>query len=441
MNDLKYALVRTFIARAFAALGALGLLFVVGRIYGPVGVGVMALAQAILLGSGLLARGGMDNALMRYVGQKPSYSHSLLYLRWALVRGISAGLLISVLLVLFRGWLETFFESPGLSAMLLGIAFSVPAYVAAFLLSGFFKGVRMPATACLMENGSVALFAACFLAVWHRFFVVEGYAVIGWVYLMAVLLVVLQGAVQLWCWSNRNKKFEGIVEEDLIDYEQFRSTSRAFFVTTFAGFMQSVLAVMIAGWLLVSADLGLFKSSQQLGMLIAFILVVINAIFPPRFAALYHQGEIGALSRLARQGAVLGIVAAMPLMLLCLIFPAWVLGWFGDGFTEAAPLLRVIALAQFVNVATGSVSFLLNMTGHEKLIRNIALLCNALGLVGFWVLIPLFGPIGAALALAFVLVVQNLVALFYVWRVLGIWTLPGPNALAFLGVKTKVERS
>lgn len=441
-SDLGVALLRTFSARGIAALGALGLLFVVGRLYGPAGVGVLALAQAVLLGASLLARGGMDNALMRYVGQDHDSAHVLLYFRWALIKGLLAGVLVSSAVLMARDWLESQFGSPGLSSMLLGISLAVPAYVVAFLLSGFFKGIRMPATASLMENGSVALLAALILVVWHFLVGVEGYAAVGFAHLVAAWLVVMQGGGQVWLWYRRVKTAGVLVARaKMVSYEQFCSTSRAFFATTFATFMQNVLAIMVAGWFLSTAELGLFKSSQQVGMLIAFILLVLNAIFPPRFAALYYQGKVAALSRLARQGVLIGVVVAMPLLLICLIFPVWVLAWFGEGFAGAAPLLRLIALAQLINVATGSVGFLLNMTGHEKLMRNIALFCNFLGLLGFWLLVPPLGPIGAAIALAFILITQNLVSLFYVWRVLGIWTLPCPNLLALLGVKTRAQKA
>jgi O-antigen/teichoic acid export membrane protein len=208
-----------------------------------------------------------------------------------------------------------------------------------------------------------------------------------------------------------------------------------------AGFMQSVLSIIVAGWLLSESGLGLFKTSQQTATLINFVLIVINAIFPPRFASLHREGNISALGRLARQGALLGVAIAAPLLLVCLLVPGWVLGLFGSEFSQAVPLLRILALAQLVNVATGSVGFLLNMTGHETLMRNLALICNAIGLSMFFLLIPLFGPLGAAMALAFVLVVQNLVALYFVWRKLGIWTLPLPNVLSGLGISPEVDET
>ncbi|WP_421722100.1 lipopolysaccharide biosynthesis protein [Alloalcanivorax xenomutans] len=445
-GEMGQALIRTFIARAIAALGALALALVIGRLYGPAGVGVYALAQGLLLGAGLLSRTGMDNALMRYVGQDHSSPFVLRYLRWAVTRCFIISLVAAAILWVGRPWFEALFDATGLAGVLTGIALAVPAYAFGFLLSGFFKGIRKPATACLLENGSVALVAGVLILVWEKTGNSAGLTIIGYAYAVAAWLVALQGGYQVWRWCRRQPWWSRRAEQATssegapVSLAQFTATSRAFFMTNLASFMQQVLGVMVAGWLLSSTDLGLFKSSQQTATLIGFILIVINAIFPPRFASLYHQGQIAALGRLARQGALLGAVVAAPLLLLCLVFPGWVLSWFGDGFQNGAPLLRMIALAQLVNVSTGSVGFLLNMTGHERLMRNIALICNALGLLAFFVLIPPFGALGAALALAFVLVVQNLVALLFVWRRLGIWTLPGPNLLALIGIKSSVVR-
>ena len=434
-SEIGFTLLRTFIARSVAAFGSLVLLFVVGKLYGSTGVGVVALAQALMLGAVLLARCGMDSALMRYIGQDASSIHIKLYLRWAVLLGVFLSFIVSGLLLLSRRWLEDRFGSPGLSSILVGVSFSVPAYVVSLLLAGFFKGVRMPATACLMENGLIALLAAIYLMIWDWWGPVAGYKTVGWVYFFSSITVSIFGCFQVRSWFRRNSLF---CVGDAVRRKEFLSTSVDFFVSTFAFFFQNVIAVMLAGWLLVPSDLGLFKVSQQIGLLIAFILIVLNAIFPPRFANLFYQGDFQELARLAKQGALVGGVMALPFFVICFIFAEWVLAWFGEGFSNAVPLLRVIALAQLLSVVSGSVAFLLNMTGHQKLMRNIALICNLLGLLAFCILIPCLGPLGAAMALAFTLVAQNFVSLFYVWRVLGIWTLPVPNLLEKLGVATFV---
>ncbi|WP_280545693.1 MULTISPECIES: oligosaccharide flippase family protein [unclassified Halomonas] len=434
-GEMVLTLARTFVARGIAALGALFLVMVLGRTFGPTGVGIYALAHSIILGIGLLSRYGMDNALMRYVGQDIRSPHAMTYLFWACRRAVLLSLMASVLMFLMRSVLVEVFEAGGLGDVLVGMAVAAPAFTLGFLLSGFFKGVRMPATACLLENGSVALMAAVLLWGWRELVSEPQMAAIGWAYAAAAWGVLLQGCWQLWRWHRQRRRSGEWSDAVMVDRYQFTATSQAFFVMSLASFMQTVLGIMVAGWLLSSAELGHFKTAQQAAMLISFILIVLNAVIPPRFASLYREGKDIEMGRLARQGALLGVVVASPLLFICLVVPEWVLSLFGAEFSEAVTLLRVIALAQLINVGTGSVGFLLNMTGHETLMRNVALICNAVGLGLFLVLIPALGPMGAALALAFVLVVQNLVALFFVWRRLGIWMLPTPNVLRLAGIQ------
>lgn len=442
-GDLAVNLIRTFLARAVAALGSLVLLVVVGRYYGPAAVGVLAIAQSALVGAGMLAKGGMDNALMRYVGQSPDSKYVFTYLAWAIKPALLLSVFISVVLFYSRFWVSEQFGASGLAEVLSGIAFAVPAFVLAYIFSGFFKGIRMPATACLMENGIISLVAG--VVVWlflNLQFLREDLTILGIAYFLAAIVVLFQGVIQFAIWKKRWVQ-KSISKElaDCVTKESFNSTSRAFFASSMANFMQSVVAILIAGWMLDNSDLGLFKTAQQLGMLIAFILLVINAIFPPRFAGLFKNGDIAGLTRLAKMGALVGIVFVSPLVIICIVFPEWVLNWFGPEFSQAAWLLRIIVIGQLVNVATGSVGFLLSMTGHEKLMRDISLVCNALGLFVFFVFIKWFGVLGAALALALVLVVQNLSFLYFVWIKLGIWTLPTPNLLALFRVQTQAKLS
>ena len=433
-SDSGKVLVRTFLAKAISALGVLGLVAVVGRLYGPQGLGVFALAQSILIGAGIIARRGMDGALIRFVGRDHHAPQVGRYLLWAIKRSLFVSVPFALLLIAVRVAIGRFFSIPDLSAVLVGIGLAVPFYSCAFLLSAFFKGVRRPATAAFLENGSISLLTGLFVLIIGYGFGDLRLSLVGIAYMVSAFLVSLQGAGQALLWLRRQGNNQSgcvLVETERLEFDQ---ASKAFFVMGLASFMQSVLSIMIAGKFLNSVDMGLFKSAQQIAISVGFVLLVINTIYPPRFAALYHRGEIEALGRVARNSALLGLVIASPFLLLCLLAPYWVLGWLGDGFQSAALLLRVMALGQLVSVATGSVGFLLNMTGHESTMKKIAISCSALGLLAFLVLTPLLGALGAALALAFVLVAQNLVAMFFVWLRLEIWTMPGPNWLLLLGI-------
>lgn len=428
------ALARTFMARAVAALGSIMLAIVIGRLFGPSGMGLYALAYSILLGVGTLSRQGMDNGLVRFVGRDHLGQWGPLYLGWAIRRALILSGCLSVFVFFLRGWLEDVYDAEGLSEVLLGIALASPAYTLGFVFSGFFKAVRKPATGALLENGSIALVSGLFILSGAILIPDYDVGLIGYSYAVAAWLIALQAALQAKRWCSVNVSSDDSLKEfQPVSKKGFMRTSRDFLITNMARLMQSVLGVMTAGFVLNSAELGYFKSAQQVAVLISFVLVVINAVFPPRFAALYHRGEMSELAKLARQGVVLGTLIATPFLLVCLVWPSWVLSWFGEGFSAAENLLRVIAISQLVNVMTGSVGFLLNMTGHEKLMRNISLLSNFVGLLAFATLPYLFGAIGAAFALSIIMVLQNVLAMFFVWRRLGIWTIPSPRAFLLPG--------
>ena len=175
-----------------------------------------------------------------------------------------------------------FFRRRG--SALAGIALATPAFTLAFVLSGFFKGLRRPAAASLLENGGIALGVVPFLFLLRGLHPEGELATLGWAYALAL------AAWPLWRWHGSlaaAPAATGTLETPRV----FFATSQAFFFTNLAVLLQSVVGIMLAGWLLASAELGLFKAAQQLASAVSFVLVGINAIFPPLFAESYHQGR------------------------------------------------------------------------------------------------------------------------------------------------------
>ncbi|HOO47262.1 MAG TPA: polysaccharide biosynthesis C-terminal domain-containing protein, partial [Deltaproteobacteria bacterium] len=83
-------------------------------------------------------------------------------------------------------------------------------------------------------------------------------------------------------------------------------------------------------------------------------------------------------------------------------------------------VLIILALGQFVVLATGPVAALLMMTGYEKFHRNTTALSAALNVVLNFTLIPRYGGEGAAFATAVSLSVKNVLAVLHVRKRLNI---------------------
>ena len=173
-----------------------------------------------------------------------------------------------------------------------------------------------------------------------------------------------------------------------------------------------------------TADVGIYNVAARTAMLTNVILIAVNTIVAPKFAALYLKGDLDALGSIARNSAKLMTVIAIPVLLLFISAPGWVMGIFGSQFSDWGVVLAIISLAQFINVATGSVSFLLMMCGFERLMRNNVVFCAGLNVVLNLILVPWLGVIGAALSAALTIATMNIVSAILVWHAMRIRTIP-----------------
>jgi O-antigen/teichoic acid export membrane protein len=171
-------------------------------------------------------------------------------------------------------------------------------------------------------------------------------------------------------------------------------------------------------------DVGIFGAAIRASMLISFLLVSMNSIIAPKISALYVSNNLAELESMARKSAALLTVIATPIIFFIILFPDMIMSIFGNEFSEGGQLLLILALGQFINVGTGSVGYLLIMSGNEVTMRNNTIIFGLLAIIlNIW-LVPRFGAMGAALATAIGMSLLNISACVLVWRKLKIIPIP-----------------
>lgn len=179
----------------------------------------------------------------------------------------------------------------------------------------------------------------------------------------------------------------------------------------------------IAGIFNNSTEVAQLSVCRNTTVLISFILMAVNNVSAPRFAVMYKEGKMKELKQYARNATRMMTLAALPITLVLWIFPEFILSLFGQDFEGGASLLRILATGQFISVISGSVGYLLNMTGHEKDMRNVMVLNAILSIVLALILNPIFGAVGSALSTAIAVGCTNLMAVGYVKKRLGFSTI------------------
>jgi O-antigen/teichoic acid export membrane protein len=418
-----------FILKVVAAFLNFAFNVVLARMLGVEGSGAYFLALTIVTIAATIGRVGMNNALIRFIASSVQ-EEDWKSVKGVYQKGIGIALLFSagILLVLF-------FLSPLLAVKVFRdetliqplrlMSLSVVPAALFYLYAQLLKGLKRIRDAVLVESVLVYVFAI--LGV----FLLSRWQVVGAVtaYLLATSLTWLMGWL-LWRSQtlSKLKHVQGHFETEKL----LKSSIPMFWVTLFQLAILWSSTLMIGMWT-TKADVGVFSAANRTALLVSFVLLAVNSISAPKFAALFSAGNIRALGHTARNTSKIMILFATPVLLVFLLFPKWVLAIFGHDFIEGSLVLQILSIGQYINVVTGSVGIMLTMCGYEKIMRNIMAFSALTAIILNIVLIPHYGITGAAISSALALITQNVVASIFVWQKLRI------RAFPFFGSEWRIQ--
>jgi O-antigen/teichoic acid export membrane protein len=165
-----------------------------------------------------------------------------------------------------------------------------------------------------------------------------------------------------------------------------------------------------------SSELGIYAAAVRVAQAIVLFLIAVNYMFSPFVADLHARGERDQLDGLFKSLTRWVVAGTIPILLLLAIVPGPVLLLFGGRFDQGTTALRILLIGQAVNVAVGSVGFILIMVGRTGWDLAVYAASFVLDIALAFVLAPRFGAEGAAVAQAATLALSNAVRLYLVWR-------------------------
>jgi len=170
------------------------------------------------------------------------------------------------------------------------------------------------------------------------------------------------------------------------------------------------------------ADVGVYNVALKLAMITGIVLGAVNSIVAPKLSETFNNNKMVEFRKLIKQSTRIIFFSTLPILIILLLFPEFLLSFFGTEFVIAKTTLLILLIGQIVNAMSGSVGFILQMTGKEKAYQNILLLALVCNIVLNIVLIPIYGIEGAAIASAFSLLFWNLSSVFYIYKKYNVLT-------------------
>lgn len=232
---------------------------------------------------------------------------------------------------------------------------------------------------------------------------------------MALHAAAAAAALLAGTWMLGRKRPPELARVSVPAYEQRQWMSSAIPLALVAGtyLVHQQTDIVILGLFVEEADVGVYRVAVQAAGFVAFGLHAVNMIVAPQFARLHATGETAQLQWMVTASArVILLLTALVAAGLALFGKPVIAFAFGTEYTAGYVALAILAVGQLFNAAFGSVTFLLNMTGHERITVRALSVAVTVNVALNLLLIPLFGLEGAALATATTLALWN----FLMWR-------------------------
>jgi O-antigen/teichoic acid export membrane protein len=422
-KDLLKKIVFTASARGIAALGTFIFNFALAKFLGVNDFGIFMLLYSIFIGIAMVVRYGNDAAIMRFAAimfEKKQFSFLKQLQQRVNKDFIKNSFLIGLILIVSSQLISLkVFNDPNFYKVILVFTFSLPFYSYLIIQSSYLKAFKRPELAPFIEIGISSFITGSLVALLAISGLKIDLLIAALCLLFSSVIVYILGKKILFKIIYKNVKKDTIDIYKRYDFKEYNSSLFDYFSTSINTYLFKFSPTLLLGYFTSSRDVGLYSLANSTAFVINFILWIFSTVYAPHFAILYKNNEMNELKKVFFNSIIYMSFMAVPIFLIIIIFPDYILSIFGEGYSVAKNGLIIMAFAQLFNVLTGPLYFLLNMTGHQFKLRKIVLLTSVFCLVISFILIPKYGYLGAIISTAIGLVFQNALSFYYSKKILG----------------------
>jgi O-antigen/teichoic acid export membrane protein len=416
MNRLSIDSLLSICVRVLGGVSTYLLTIVVARVLGVEDAGAFFLGLSTILFLATFSQLGLDVVTLKYTGifyANDDHSRRFTLARNNLFIVMAFSSLVAASVFIFNRPLASLFDDTIRLSNVFRYLSPVIATTASLMIIGMFlQGSHRPLTSILLTK----IFFPTVLIICLLLFSHPSLSSVSKTATISSLIVLLV-TLAWWFIANRTQAIK-LSDEKLSVGNLLRSASVLWIITMLS---QALLWLpqLFAGISLGFTEVAQLSIAIKTAMLVGIVLVSINMIVAPRFAAHYDQGNILEFRQLFKSTLRLSLCITLPVIAgLFLLSPNLVLV-FGDDYIGASLLLKVILFGELVNVICGSVGYALIMTGNEKELRNSALIALIAAVLLNYFLIQQYGMLGCAIAYSLSIALYNLCSAYWVNKRLG----------------------
>jgi O-antigen/teichoic acid export membrane protein len=374
--------------------------FVVGilvaRMIGATQYGMFNVARSVLESCSVVSPLGLDLALQRHLGSAPERL-SIRLGQLTFFRLLTFGL-ATIPPALAAAGLGDYVEQsiyryPDFANVLLVMLMALPFATDIAVLGGAYRGVLNPAPFMLANYVVQPTIRLMIMGVLF----VLGFRL--WAVVVATCVSYIISWVVLALVARKDLAGSGIPHrQDWADVRSvFLYAPSLCASAVFVGWIRSADSLLL-GHFGSARDVGQYAAILMIAQLIGLIGEALGQTVGPRVALCYRNNDFAAMEHLLTENMRRMTLVSAPIFAAILFWGDRIDLVLGPTFTVDASVVALVAARIFLQTIFGYSGFALSMTGwHVR--ETILLGCGVLlSVIACWVLVPLFGQLGAALA-------------------------------------------
>ena len=411
----------SLIIKIVGLISAFGLSLLLGRTLGLEEYGLIELSNRIGYFVLIVALFGMENVVLKEVSiafDAKNWKHVLDSVYTTIkLNSLIAFLVIGLIFFLVPYFCNEFFKSVKLISplriVLIAVFFQTltRSYVAGI------NGVRKIWQANLLSQALALIFVLLVFGIFY-FLGMATLVNAAYSYLIAQVLVFISTFSYWTLIKPKTNQYKKTFQK------QFVKPARRLLLSSGSGIISASSAIIILGIMENPEEVGLFNLASRLAMLTLVILEVLNSVMAPKIASLYAKNKIDELQKLITPIFYFLVFCGIISLLIFVFFGEDLVLLWGSEFRQSYKYLLIVALGQFVNLSTGAVGVLLVMSNNEKLLSRISVASMVLSIFLNVIFISLYGGIGACIATAILLSVENIYKVIIIQKKTGVSLVP-----------------
>lgn len=153
----------------------------------------------------------------------------------------------------------------------------------------------------------------------------------------------------------------------LVDRAFLWRTSVPVVLSNVGAFVITQAHTLVAALALSAIDNAAYGAAARLVLIVGLIPAVMQSVLVPMAGRAHAGGDMAALEVFMRRSATLMALVVLPVSAVLVVVPGLVLDMlFGQGYSDAAWVLRLLAVGAFYNVARGFPGLVLMQIGFQR---------------------------------------------------------------------------